>query len=95
MQAIRETDITLHDVEKIIEHFDCFEKMPDRPAVNPFTNEPLVFSGEGKAKYMEGVEASGNFGLENGRILFTGVPEVVAKEVAILIDATIQPWDNS
>jgi hypothetical protein len=55
----------------------------------------LIFSGEGKANYLEGTDARGNFGLENGRILFTGVPEGVAKEVAILISATVQPWDNS
>ena len=95
LQATREPDLTLVDVRKIIDHFDCFEQMPDRSGLDPFTNEPLVFSGEGKAVYLEGGEAKGNFAVEDGRILFTGVPESIVKDVAALISAMIEPWDNS
>ena len=94
-QVTREPELTLDDVRKIVDEFACFRQMPDRSGTNPFTNESVVFPGEGKAIYIDGGEAIGNFALEEGRILFTGVPEAIVKEVAALVSATIQPWDSS
>ena len=69
--------------------------MPNRAGVNPFTKEKVESSGAGKGIYKENGAPQGNFGLEGGRILFTGVPESVGLEVASLIGATLKPWDNS
>ena len=94
LQATREQELTLDDVAKIVDHFDCFQEMPDRSGVNPFTNEPVMFVGEGRAVYVEDGEAKGNFSLEDGRLLFTGVPEDIAKDAAALVSARIESWDN-
>ena len=71
-QVTREPELTLDDVRKIVDEFACFRQMPDRSGTNPFTNESVVFPGEGKAIYIDGGEAIGSFALEEGRILFTG-----------------------
>jgi hypothetical protein len=94
-QLTRDPRLTLDDVRKIIDEFECFRQMPDRLGTNPFTKESVVFSGDGKAIYIDGGEAIGNFVLEDGRVLFTGVPETIVREVAELISGTIQPWDSS
>jgi hypothetical protein len=94
-QIERDSELTLDDVRKIIDEFECFRQMPDRSGTNPFTNEPVTFPGEGKAVYIDGGEPVGNFALEDGRILLTGVPERIAKDVAKLISGKLQPWDSS
>ena len=95
LQVTREKDLTLDDVKRIIDEFECFQQMPDRSGVNPMTNEPVVFSGERGGVYVVGGEGIGNFVLENGRIFFTNVPELLVQDVAELISATVQPWDAS
>jgi hypothetical protein len=95
LQVTRESDLTLDDIQKVIEEFDCFQQAPDRPGTNPFTNEPMVFSGEGRAIYVDKGEPIGNFALEDGRLLFTGVPEAVVTQVAELLSANVLPWDSS
>ena len=94
-QIVSESDLQLADVQKIIDEFEHFRQMPDRSAINPFTEEQMEIPGDGKAMYIAGGEPAGNFSLEEGRILFTGVPEAVVKEVAKLISATVLPWDTS
>lgn len=94
-QVEREPGLTLDDVRKIIDEFECFRQMPDRAGTNPFTNESVLFPGEGKAIYIEDSEATGNLVLDEGRILFTGVPEAIVKDVAELVSGTILPWDSS
>ncbi|MCH9693474.1 MAG: hypothetical protein K0U72_03100 [Gammaproteobacteria bacterium] len=94
-QAVRDSAITLDDVTRVLACFACFERMPDRGGVNPITNENMVYSGEGKAIYIENGSSKGNFSLEDGCLLFTGVPEPIGLEVAALIGAKLKPWDNS
>jgi hypothetical protein len=94
-QIERDSELTLDDVRKIIDEFECFQQMPDRSGTDPFTNEPVIFPREGKAIYIEGGEPIGNFALEDGRIFFTGVPERIARDVANLILGKLQRWDSS
>ena len=94
-QVTREPGITLDDVKRVIDEFDCFQEMPNRQGTNPFTNEPTVFSGEGKALYVENGEPIGNFALEDGRLLFTGVPKQIVTRIAERLSANVQPWDSS
>lgn len=94
-QVEREPALTLDDVRRIIDEFECFQPMPDRAGTNPFTNESMLFPGEGRAIYIEGSEAIGNLALDEGRILFTGVPEAIVQDVAELVSGTILPWDSS
>ena len=95
LQAVRDPEITLDEVDKVIERFSRFEQIPDRYGTNPVTKESVVMSGVGKALYMKEGTPCGNFSLEDGRLLFTGVPREVVEEVAAFIEASLEPWDAS
>ena len=94
-RAVRTPEITLQDVETVLSEFGCFTAMPDRTGTNPATGEEIFVPGTGKAIYAEGNDNVGNLSLEDGCLLFTGVPESICLLVADRISASLDPWDAS
>ena len=94
-RALRDSEITLDDVEQVLNHFSTLQPAPDREMTNPFSGAAFVAPGIGKAIFVDEGEPAGNFSLEEGQLLFTGVPQSVALEVAQFIGATLEEWDNS
>lgn len=77
-----EQRIQLDEWCEMIESRDFLQPIPDRKQTNPFTNEEVVFSGEGKAYYVEDGEEVGNIALEDGQLLITGVPKAICNLIA-------------
>lgn len=88
-------EIHLSEWRKIIESDPALEQMEDRKGVNPFTNEEVVFIGEGKAYYVESAERTGNISLKNGVLLTTGIPENKCKQIGSLLGALVSKDDRS
>ena len=60
--------ILLDEWNQLVDSYDFLQPIPDRKGTNPFTNEEVVFSGEGKAYYVENGEKVGNIALEDGEL---------------------------
>lgn len=88
-------EVHLAQWHKIIESDPSLEKVEDRTGVNPFTNEKVVFPGEGKAYYLESGERVGNISLEGGRLLTTGVPKDKCEQLGTLLGAVVEQDDRS
>lgn len=93
--ARSDSDITQSEWAAVIDSESSLSHMPDRQGVDPFTNETVVFPGEGKALYSKGGEVVGNAVLEEGVILTTGVPIDVCHRLAKLIAAEASEDDRS
>lgn len=65
-------EIHLGQWSKVIAKHKQLKQAPDRKGTNPFTNEEVVFPGEGIAFYYENGKKSGNISLQNGVLLTTG-----------------------
>ena len=74
--------IRLPEWNKIIASISALEQVPDRTGINPFTNEKVVFPGEGKVYYVVDGERIGNASLEEGEILTTGIPRELCEQIA-------------
>jgi hypothetical protein len=88
-------DIGLAEWLQVITEHPFLEHMSDREGINPFTNERVVFSGQGKAFYVAGGERLGNAGLAEGQILTTGIPRDVCEEIAKLLCGRVFEDDRS
>jgi hypothetical protein len=87
--------ITLSEWNAIIASHPFFEHIPDRIGTNPFTNERVVFPGEGKAYYVVDGAKVGNGSLEGGEILTTGIQRDVCGQVAKSLNAKVFEDDRS
>ncbi len=87
--------IALPEWNKVIASMATLEQMPDRDAVNPFTQEKLIVPGEGKAFYVARGKRIGNAGLENGEVLTTGIPHAACEQIAQFLNAKVYEDDRS
>ena len=87
--------IRLGDLDELIAKRDDLQPFPARRLVNPFTKEPIVATGAGKALYLRRDKAIGNLSLEDGEVLATGIPRAVCEELAALLDATVHDDDRT
>jgi hypothetical protein len=83
------------EIDAIIGKRDDLRAVPDRQMLNPFTKEPIVCPGAGKALYLRNGKAAGNLSLEDGEVLTTGIPRAVCEELAALLHATVRDDDRS
>lgn len=90
-----EQPIALEEWEGIIDTTPYLKPLPDREGKNPFNGEVIVFSGRGKALYMEHSEAVGNASLEDGEILVTGIPMSICNSIANRLRAIVENEDRS
>ncbi len=81
--------ILLRELDEVIAERPDLQPVPDRKMVNPFTKEPVIALGMGKALYLEQGKPVGNLSLEDGEVLTTGIPRVVCEELAALLAATV------
>jgi hypothetical protein len=88
-------EIYLKEWIEVIETDPSLEQVQDRKGVNPFTNEKVVFPGEGKAYYLESGKRVGNISLEDGRLLTTGVPKAKCEQLGALLGAVVESDDRS
>ena len=88
-------EIHLKEWSKVIEEDPSLEQVEDRKGVNPFTNEEVVFPGEGKAYFLESGNRVGNISLEEGRLLTSGVPKAKCEQLGVLLEALVEPDDRS
>lgn len=89
------TEISLSDWEHIVIENKSLEKIPDVNGVNPFTNHKVVFSGVGKAYYVDKGENAGSLSLEDGIILTTSVPRLFCEQIAQKMGADVFEDDRS
>ncbi len=87
--------IGLEEWQKVIDSNSSLQQAPDRKGVNPFTNEEIIFTGEGKAYYLENNEPAGNISLEEGELLTTGVPVSICEAIAKEFNAEVFEDDRS
>lgn len=92
---ILDGEIDLDKWREAIVEMECLEQAPDRKGVNPFTNEEVVFRGEGTAFYSEGGEQIGSITLESGALLTTSVPHSFYIELAQWLGASVSEDDRS
>lgn len=88
-------EIRLDEWSSIIASSDVLQSVPDREGVNPFTQERIVFPGEGKAYYFENGERVGSVSLENGVLYTTGVSKAACDAIANLLNAEACEDDRS
>src|SRR5688500_9023489 len=91
----RKGAISLTEWSRCIAAHKSLEPIPDSEGVNPFTQEKVVFPGEGKAYYVKSGKKVGNLSLEDGEIKTTGVPKKLCAEIAELLSAEIHEADFS
>jgi hypothetical protein len=87
--------ISLEEWTGVVKSHRALERMPDRKSVNPFTKTEELISGEGKAIFNEANKSRGNFSLEKGCILTTGVPKEFCDEIAAMLNAYVYEDDRS
>jgi hypothetical protein len=87
--------IKLQELNEIVASHPALLQIPDRQMVNPFSQQPLVASGTGKAYYVENREPIGNLSLEGGELITTGIPRAVCEELASLLGACVFDADFS
>ncbi|WP_444932890.1 hypothetical protein [Microbulbifer sp. JTAC008] len=88
-------DIQLDQWSSVVSSHQALEQAPDKKGTNPFTNEEVLFSGEGIAFYLEGGDKVGNISLENGVLLTSGVPMSMCSELAYSLNAEAFEDDRS
>jgi hypothetical protein len=88
-------EISLEEWNRVIRDHPMLQQLPARTGINPFTREPMVFSGEGKAYYIEAGVPRGNICLEGGELKTTGVPRPVCSEIALQLGARVHEDDRT
>ncbi|MFL6605733.1 MAG: hypothetical protein ACJ8R9_31025 [Steroidobacteraceae bacterium] len=63
--------ISLVDWNAVVDSSPYLERGLDRKGVNPFSKEPILFPGEGKALFRVDGKRVGNIVLEQGQLLTT------------------------
>lgn len=86
-------DINIVEWNKIIDDFDNLEQMPDMHTHDPFNNEEILFSGKGKAYFINNNERVGNINLEHGVLLTNAVPISVCEKIARSLAAKVYEDD--
>lgn len=81
--------ITLQEWRRVIEGASYLEQASDRTGVNPFTQQPITFSGEGRAHFLTDGRRTGNIALRQGQLLTTGVPKSICAEIALKLGANV------
>jgi hypothetical protein len=87
--------IDLDEWTRVVGSNAFLEAVPDRKAVNPFTQEELPVGGEGKAYYVEEGKRVGNISLEDGELLTTGVPIAACNVIADQLKAEVVSDERS
>ncbi|MEI8379174.1 MAG: hypothetical protein WCJ09_03540 [Planctomycetota bacterium] len=87
--------IRLDEWNTVINSNDFLRPVPDREGVNPFTQERIVFPGEGKVYYVENGEDTGSVSLEDGVLFTTGVPKTACDIIAKQLNAQVFKDDRS
>lgn len=87
--------IDLVDWDAVVDSTPNLERAPDRTGVNPFTKEPILFSGRGKALFIVDGRRVGNIVLEQGQLLTTGVPKATCLEIALRLGAQVFEAERS
>jgi hypothetical protein len=87
--------IDLDEWTRIVASNVFLEAVPDRRAVDPFTQEELLVGGEGKAYYVEEGNKVGNISLEDGVLRTTGVPIAACNVIAELLNAEVARGERS
>ena len=87
--------IDIAEWKNVIAAHPALEPMPDRVGVDPFTQEKVLFPGEGRAFYIEDGQRVGNAAFENGEVLTTAIPQNVCEEVAAQLAAKVFDDDRS
>jgi hypothetical protein len=87
--------LRLDEWNQLIDSHDFLRPIPDRRGTNPFTKEEVLFSGEGKAFYVENGEMVGNIALEDGELKTTGVPVEICRLLAERLGAHVIEDDRS
>ncbi|MBY6213297.1 hypothetical protein KUV95_17270 [Microbulbifer agarilyticus] len=88
-------EIDLELWSELISKHEFLEQAPERKGVNPFTQEEVIFSGEGVAFYCRGGEKVGNICFQEGVLLTTGVPMSFCSEIAKILNAVALEDDRS
>ncbi len=81
--------IALVDWDAVVDSAPYLERAPDRAGVNPFTKEPILFSGRGNTLFLVDGKRTGNIVLEQGQLLTTGVPRATCSEIALRLGAQV------
>lgn len=87
--------ISLAEINALIAEHPALQPVPDRTMVNPFTKEPILARGEGKAYYLDGGKPVGNLALEEGEVITTGIPRAACERFAALLGAELSEADFS